>query len=98
MTTKKYYRKCDGMICLNAQGFLKHKDEIENVLIGIDRPSILGFTETRVMRAIEDHELHFERVTCIRRDSKSNKMGRVLLCIDNRIKFEIKVINSCLRN
>lgn len=45
------------MICLNAQGFLKHKDEIENVLIKKLRPSIAGFTETHITRQIEDHEL-----------------------------------------
>lgn len=48
------------MVCLNAQGFLKHKDEIENVLIGRLRPSIMGFTETHVTNMIEDHELEIE--------------------------------------
>jgi len=51
------------------KSFWKHKDEIENILIGINRPSI-GFTETNVIWVIEDHDLHFEGFTCIKGDSE----------------------------
>lgn len=50
----------NSIICLNAQGFLKHKDELEHILIKKFRPSIIGFTGTHVMRQIEDHELQIE--------------------------------------
>lgn len=47
----------NGVVCLNAQGFLKHKDEIENVMIKKFKPSIVGLTETHVVQQIGDHEL-----------------------------------------
>lgn len=86
------------MVCLNAQGFIKHKDEIENVLIGRLRPSIMGFTETHVTNMIEDHELEIEGYVCVRGDSKSNRTGGVLLYVERTIKFDVIAINICDSN
>lgn len=83
---------------MNAQGFLKHKDDIENLLMGESRPNILGFTETHITQMVEEHELQIQGYVCVRGDSESNKTGGVLLFIDNRIKYEIISINVCERN
>lgn len=77
------------MICLNTQGFLKHKDEIENVLIRKLRPSIAGFTETHITRQIEDHELQINGYVCVRGDSELSRTGGVLLYTDSKIKFRV---------
>lgn len=45
------------VIFLNAQGFLKHKDEIENLLLEEVRPDIIGFTETHVTNSVEDRQI-----------------------------------------
>lgn len=47
----------NNLICLNAQGFLKHKDELESILIRKFKPTVVGFTETHVTDQIENHEL-----------------------------------------
>lgn len=86
------------MVCLNAQGFIKHKDEIENVLIGKFRPSIMGFTETHVTNMIEDRELEIKGYVCVREDSKSNRTGGVILYVESTIKFEVIAINTCDSN
>lgn len=86
------------MICLNAQGFLKHKDEIEHVLIRKLRPSIAGFTETHITRQIEDHELQINVYVCVRGDSELSRTGGVLLYIDNKIKFRIMETEECEKN
>ena len=85
-------------MCLNVQGFLKHKDEIENVLLGEFRPDIMGFTETHVTDAVVDHELEIDGYVCVRGDSESSRTGGVLLYVDKSIKFEIMAINKCERN
>jgi len=68
------------MICLNAQGFIKHKDEIENVLLEKFVSSIMGFTEKHVTNMIKDHELEIKGYICVRGDSESNKT-RVSYCM-----------------
>jgi len=59
------------MICLNAQGFIKHEDEneyeIENILLEKFRSNIMGFTEMHVTNIIEDHELEIKGYICERR-------------------------------
>lgn len=86
------------MICLNIQGFIKHKDEIENVLLERFRPSILGFTETHVTHTVEDHELEINGYACVRENSESSRTGGVLLFVDRNIKYEIIALNTCERN
>lgn len=86
------------MICLNVQGFLKHKDEIENVLLEELRPDIIGFTETHVTNIVEDHELEIDGYVCVRGDSESSRTGGVLLYVNKSIKFEIMAIDRCERN
>jgi len=81
------------LICLNVQGFLKHKDEIENVYLRRFRPDILGFTETHVTEEIEDHELEINGYVCVRGDSESSRTGGVLLYIDKNIKFDVNNVN-----
>jgi len=49
------------MICLNVQGFLKHKNEIEVDNIA---PCLAGFTKTHVTQEIEDHELYMVMPVC----------------------------------
>ena len=67
------------MICLNAQGFIKHEDEIENILLEKFRSNIMGFTEMHVTNMIEDHELEIKGYICVKGDSESNRTGSVLL-------------------
>lgn len=87
------------MICLNAQGFLKHKDQIENLLLKKFRPRIAGFTETQsVTSLIEDHEMQMSGYVCVRGDSESCRSGGVLLYIDKNVKFEIVGRENCERN
>lgn len=86
------------VICLNAQGYLKRKDEIENRLFREFRPCIVGLTETHVTNQIEDHELQISEYTCVRGDSESTRTGGVLVYIDRRIRFEIKAIGRCEGN
>lgn len=88
----------NNIICLNAQGFLKHKDDIENVLIRKLRSMIAEFTETHVTRQIDDYELQIDGYVCVRGDSEINRTGGVLLYIDNKIKFEIIAIENFERN
>jgi len=78
----QYKKEKDGIICLNVQGFLKHKDEIENVLLKRFRPSIIRFTETHVTHMVEDHELEINRYVCVRGNSESSRTGGVLLYVD----------------
>lgn len=54
------FERKNRVVCLNAQGFLRHKDEIVNILIKELRPEVIGLTETHVTRQIEDHELHID--------------------------------------
>ena len=75
-------------MCLNAQGFLKHKDELENVIFRNLKPMIAGFTETHVTCDIENHEVQINGYDCIRCDSESSRTGGVLLYLDSRIKFD----------
>jgi len=86
------------MICLNVQGFLKHKDEIENVYLRRFRPGIMRFTETHVTDMIEGHELNINGYVCVRGDSESSRTGGVLLYIDRKIKFEISFVNRSAGN
>lgn len=81
-------------MCLNAQGFLRHKDEIVNILIKELRPEVIGLTETHVTRQIEDHELHIDGYICVRGDSESSRTGGVLLYLDNRVKFELRAVEK----
>jgi len=86
------------LICLNVQGFLKHKDEIENVCLRGTIPGILGFTETHVTDEIEDHELEINGYVCVRGDSESSRTGGVLLYIDKDIKFDVSNVNRSVGN
>jgi len=90
------------MICLNAQGFIKHEDEneyeIENILLEKFGSNIMGFTEIHVTNIIEDHELEIKGYICVKGDSESNRTENVLLYIESIIKFEVIVINICDSN
>jgi exonuclease III len=77
---------------------LRHKDEIEDVLIKKYKPNIIGFTETHITQQIEDHELQISGYVCVRGDSESSRTGGVLLYIDRRIKFDIIAIETCEKN
>ncbi|KMR04821.1 hypothetical protein RF55_420 [Lasius niger] len=81
-----------------AEGFLKHKEEIENELIIKYKPSVIGFTETHVTKQIEEHELHINGYVCVRGDSESSRTGGVLLYIKEGIRFDMigteRVMNS----
>jgi len=86
------------MICLNVQGFIKHKDEIENVYLHRFRPSILRFTKTHVTNMIEDHQLDIDGYVCMKGDSESSRMRGVLLYVDKEIKFEMITVNKSAGN
>lgn len=85
------------MLCLNVQGFINQKDEIENVLLEKYRPNRMGFTETHVTHMVVDYELEINGYVCVRGDSESNRTGGVLLYLDNTIKFEVAERNVCDR-
>ena len=85
-------------MCLNAQGFLKHKDEIDNELIIKFKPKVIGFTETHVTEQIEEHELQINGYVCVRGDSESSRTGGVLLYIKEDIRFDIIAIERCEGN
>lgn len=61
------------------QGFLRHKNKIENILIKKFRPNILGFTETHVTQMVEDHELQIDGFVCVRGDSELNRTSGVTI-------------------
>jgi len=67
------------MICLNVQGFLKHKPEIEIMFLDKVTHCLAGFTETPVTQKVEDHELYISGYASVRGDSESSRTGRVLL-------------------
>jgi len=83
------------MVCLNVQGFLKYKDEIEVILVDKVTPYLAGFTETHVLQKVEDHEL-YSGYAYVRGNSESSRTGSVY--IKEEIKFEIILIESCDRN
>jgi len=58
----------------------------------------MGFTETHVTNAVENHELEIDGYACVRGDSESNRTGGVLLYVDKSIKFEIMATDNCERN
>jgi len=60
------------MVCLNVQGFLRHKDEIEVMLRRIV-PSLAGFTETHVTQEVEDYELYISGYACVRGNSETSR-------------------------
>ena len=91
-------KKKNRIICLNAQGFIKHKDKIENELIGKLRPNVLGFTKTHITRMLKNHEIQIDGYVGVRGDSESNRTGGVLLYVDKRIKFEVMAMDICERN
>lgn len=84
------------MICLNVQGFINQKNEIENVLLEKYRPNIMGFTHGTHM--VVDYELEINGYVCVSGDSESNRTRGVLLYLDNTIKFEVVERNVCERN
>lgn len=67
----------NSIICLNAQGFLKHKDQIENLLLKKFRPRIAGFTETHVTSQIENHELQMNGYVYVRGNSEISRSSIV---------------------
>jgi len=64
MLWQKIGKGINGMVCLNVQGFLRHKDEIEVMLHRITA-SLVGFTETHVTQEVEDHELYISGYACV---------------------------------
>ena len=85
-------------MCLNAQGFLRHKDEIENVIVQIFRPYVIGFTETHITSDVGDHELQIMGYKCVRGNSESSRTGGVLLYVDRRAKYKIIATDANERN
>lgn len=86
------------MICVNVQGFINQKDEIENVLLEKYRPNIMGFTETHVTHMVVDYELEINGYVCTRGDSEFNRTGGVVLYLDNTTKYEVVERNVWERN
>jgi len=86
------------MVCLNVQGFSKHKDEIKVMLVDKVAPYLAGFTETHMMQKLEDHELYISGYACVRGNSDSSRTVSVLLYIKEEIKFKIILVKSCDRN
>lgn len=87
-----------GIICLNAQGFIRHKDEIENEIVDKWRPIVLGLTETHVTSDVEDHEVQIDGYVCVRGNSESSRTGGVLLYIDRAMSYEVLEVDICEGN
>lgn len=75
------------MIVLNIQGFLKHKDEIEQ-LIKLWKPEIVCLTETHITEEINDFEVNVKNYNVVRCDTCNSRTGGVLTYVKRNILFE----------
>lgn len=78
---------------LNAQGFIKYKDEIENLVIKY-KPKILCLTETHIKEEIEDAEISKTNYDIVRCNTNNCRTGEVINYIRRDIKFKIIVIKT----
>lgn len=72
---------------LNIQGFMKHKDEIEQLIIEYE-PKMLCLTETHVTEEVNDFELKLVNYVTIRCDSNSGRTGGIITYIKQNISYE----------
>jgi len=79
------------LIHVNAQSFLAHKDEIEELIIN-KKPLIACLTETRVTNDVNDPELIIDNYNYVRVDSDSKYTGGIIVYFRNDL--QIKIINN----
>lgn len=75
------------MIVLNAQGFLKHKEEIEQ-MINEWKPEIACLTETHITEEINDFEINIKNYNLVRCNTNNSRTGGVLTFIKGKIHYE----------
>ena len=79
------------LLHLNAQSFLVHKDEIEELIIN-EKPIVVCLTETRVIEDINDSELIIDNYNHVRVNSENKYTGGILVYIRDDLQF--KIINK----
>jgi len=79
------------LIHLNAQSFLAHKDEIEELIIN-KKPLVACLTETRVTNDINDSELIIDNYNYVRVDSVNRYTGGIIVYFRNDL--QVKIINN----
>lgn len=90
MLTQKenYHPTKPFLLLLNAQGFIKHKDEIKNLVIRY-KPRILCLTETHIKEEIEDEEINIINYEIARCNTKNGRTGGVINYIRQDIKYKV---------
>lgn len=81
------------LLHLNAQSFLAHKDEIEDLIIN-RRPGVICLTETRVTEDINDSELLIGNYSHTRVNAENRYTGGFLVYFRNDLQCKIKIINN----
>lgn len=76
------------ILLLNAQGFIKHKDKIENLII-LTKPEILCLTETHLTNEIDESEVNIENYGMIRCNSSNSRTEGVLILVKKNIKYKV---------
>lgn len=85
------------IILLNSQGFIRHKDEIEEFIIG-KKPTIICLTETHVTDEIGDTELKIDNYKLVRCNSSNSRTGGLLTYIREQIQYNIIKIKEIEKN
>ena len=85
------------MMCLNVQGLLYHKNEIEEVIIKKYRPDVFIAVETHVNNEVLDHEIAIQGYTTERCNSTNKRTGGVIAYISSNIRYET-VCTECYLN
>lgn len=76
------------LLHLNAQSFLAHKDEIEELIV-YKQPLVICLTESRVTNDINETELIIDNYNFIRVDSENRFTGGILVYFRNDVQFKI---------
>lgn len=76
------------MIMLNAQGFVKHKDEIGSLAMRY-KSRILCLTEINVKKEIEDAEIRITNYDMVRCNTNNGRTGGVLNYVRQDIKYKV---------
>lgn len=84
---EKYHSTKPFILLLNAQGYIKHKDEIENLVIKY-KPGILCLTETHIKEEIEDEEINITNYEIARCNTRNGRTGGVINYIRQDIKYK----------
>lgn len=84
------------MLVLNAQGFLRHKEDIE-IIINKYKPEVVCLTETHIVEEINDFEIKIRNYRVVRCNTENRLTGGVLTYIRQNIQYE-EIINKAIEN